>query len=199
MTKDERTNAEIIAEARKVAKLYRGVGHKYGIEKNLELLAERLEQSHAETIRVRDEWHKEIDAREDAEAKLTRRDTLLRHAIQAGRDMHPIYGSTATCKGGVGGQAMTQHCAVLCDNPKHDETKEAWHQVERGFFALDAEKAETTTEWQVFSLVANEWCPTLGEESARGMLREMSEIITDIRCREVTEWHPVSTEGDANV
>lgn len=47
-TEDPRTNAEIIADARKVAKLYRGVGHQYGIEKNLELLAERLEAADKE-------------------------------------------------------------------------------------------------------------------------------------------------------
>jgi len=57
----EPTNAEVVAEARKVAKLYRGVGHQYGIEKNLDLLADRLEAAEAALTRLRanprDEYH----------------------------------------------------------------------------------------------------------------------------------------------
>lgn len=58
----------------------------------------------------------------------------LREAIIAHRNLHPTYGSTAVCGGGVGGQMMTQHCAVTCDNPEHDEAKQAWRAVEKSYF-----------------------------------------------------------------
>lgn len=55
-------------------------------------------------------------------------------AIQAHRDLHPTYGSTAACGGGIGGMTLTEHCAVVCQNPKHDAAKATWHEVEMAYF-----------------------------------------------------------------
>ena len=44
-------------------------------------------------------------------------------------DLHPVYGSTSACGGGIGGQTITTHCAVTCQNPVHDEARVAWDEA----------------------------------------------------------------------
>lgn len=68
-------------------------------------------------------------------------------AIQAHRDLHPTYGSTAACGGGIGGMTLTEHCAVVCQNPKHDAAKAAWHEVEMGYF--ESRRIEQNSEGNV--------------------------------------------------
>jgi hypothetical protein len=55
-------------------------------------------------------------------------DAVLRAAVRelifAGVDMHPVYGNTAACSGGIGGASVTAHCAELCPSPKHDAARE---------------------------------------------------------------------------
>lgn len=53
-------------------------------------------------------------------------DRVLRNYVIAEQRMHRTYGSTAACSGGVGGAALTAHCAHICHNfPAHaDETAE---------------------------------------------------------------------------
>jgi hypothetical protein len=68
----------------------------------------------------------------------------LKRAIIAHRDLHPTYGSTAVCYGGVGGQAITAHCAELCHNPAHGGAKTAWEAIEAEYFA--AIRAASDTE-----------------------------------------------------
>ena len=43
-------------------------------------------------------------------------DRALRNYVVADQRMHTTYGSTGACYGGVGGQAMTPHCAHICGN-----------------------------------------------------------------------------------
>ena len=60
---------------------------------------------------------------------------LVQAAIQAHRDLHVIYGSTSVCGGGIGGQAMTQHCGVTCGyHERHEAENESWYDVERAYF-----------------------------------------------------------------
>lgn len=67
------------------------------------------------------------------------RQEALREAIAAHRNLHLIYGSTATCGGGIGGQMMTQHCGVTCNRGNHDAENAAWEAVEKSYF--DGERA----------------------------------------------------------
>ena len=79
--------------------------------------------------------------RETAETDLLR---LVQAAIQAHRDLHMIYGSTATCGGGIGGQAMTQHCGVTCGYfEQHEADNNRWCDVERAYFR----RQEGDPEW----------------------------------------------------
>lgn len=48
---------------------------------------------------------------------------LVGTILLADADLHRIYGSTSTCGGGIGGQAMTPHCGVVCQLP-HKHIKE---------------------------------------------------------------------------
>lgn len=77
----------------------------------------------------------------------TEKDALLRlvqAAIQTHRDQHKIYGSTAVCSGGIGGAAMTQHCAVTCGyDERHEAENERWYDVERAYFR----RQEGDPEW----------------------------------------------------
>lgn len=46
----------------------------------------------------------------------------VRRFMIAEMNMHKTYGSTATCHGGIGGSALTQHCSHTCNNsPKHEK------------------------------------------------------------------------------
>ena len=38
-------------------------------------------------------------------------------------EIHRSYGSTSVCWGGIGGAAITQHCAWECDNQVHNEAR----------------------------------------------------------------------------
>lgn len=59
----------------------------------------------------------------------------LEAAIMAHRDQHRIYGNTSTCSGGVGGSAMTSHCAVTCPYPERHQTEnDNWYAVETAYF-----------------------------------------------------------------
>lgn len=51
--------------------------------------------------------------------------------VSAELKIHGTLGSTATCYGGVGGQAITSHCSWLCHNPKHDADIEAYENARR--------------------------------------------------------------------
>ncbi|HMU80712.1 MAG TPA: hypothetical protein PKC57_10670 [Microthrixaceae bacterium] len=69
---------------------------------------------------------------------------LVQAAIQAHRDLHVMYGSTAVCGGGIGGAAMTLHCGVTCGyDERHESQNEAWHDVERAYFR----RQEGDPEW----------------------------------------------------
>lgn len=48
----------------------------------------------------------------------------IRELIQADLAMHPVYGNTSACSGGIGGASITAHCAELCPNPTHDAARE---------------------------------------------------------------------------
>ena len=43
--------------------------------------------------------------------------------------MHPVYGSTATWRGGIGGAAMTQGCSFIDPPPHHQKAQEALETV----------------------------------------------------------------------
>lgn len=66
------------------------------------------------------------------EIKRQARREALREAVAVHRAMHTVYGSTAVCHGGIGGAAMTPHCAAICNNPRapHRAEVEAWRLLE---------------------------------------------------------------------
>ena len=65
------------------------------------------------------------------EAKAEARGEALINAVQAHRKLHETYGSTSVCHGGIGGQAMTPHCAEICDNINAHLTEiSAWDALE---------------------------------------------------------------------
>ena len=65
------------------------------------------------------------------EAKAEARGEALIDAVQAHRKLHETYGSTSVCHGGIGGQAMTPHCAEICDNINAHLTEiSAWDALE---------------------------------------------------------------------
>ena len=65
------------------------------------------------------------------EAKAEARGEALINAVQAHRKLHETYGSTSVCHGGIGGQAMTPHCAEICDNTNAHLTEiSAWVALE---------------------------------------------------------------------
>lgn len=66
------------------------------------------------------------------------RQDALREAIIAHRDLHRIYGSTATCGGGIGGAMMTAHCGVVCNRGNHEAENTAWEAVEKSYFDGEA-------------------------------------------------------------
>lgn len=55
----------------------------------------------------------------------------LTEVVQAHRNLHKTYGSTSACRGGIGGQALTSHCAEICYNADaHEKEMEAWQRLE---------------------------------------------------------------------
>jgi hypothetical protein len=68
-------------------------------------------------------------------------------AITIAYDLHPVYGSTATWHGGIGGAAMTQGCSVIDTPPAHEKALEAtelyWRQVLQ---TLDAADVQVVTD-----------------------------------------------------
>ena len=65
------------------------------------------------------------------EAKAEARGEALIDAVQAHRKLHETYGSTSVCHGGIGGWAMTPHCAEICDNINAHLTEiSAWDALE---------------------------------------------------------------------
>lgn len=51
--------------------------------------------------------------------------------IQADLAMHPVYGNTSACSGGIGGASITAHCAELCPSPKHDAARDRHQEALR--------------------------------------------------------------------
>lgn len=66
-----------------------------------------------------------------ADADRAARAEVLGAVVEVFNDLHHTYANTTACWGGVGGQAITPHCAVNCDNPKHEKAQEAWRNVVR--------------------------------------------------------------------
>jgi hypothetical protein len=61
----------------------------------------------------------------------------LGEMIAAHRSLHRLYPSTSACTGGIGGQAMTQHCGVDCENEaKHREDLEKIGRAEQTYLRL---------------------------------------------------------------
>ena len=64
--------------------------------------------------------------------------------VAAEMAMHPVYGSTAVCHGGIGGAAMTQHCIHTCYNfSAHSKEEETYQQSLRAVYNLLDEKVES--------------------------------------------------------
>lgn len=122
-----------------------------------------------------DRWLAQHEAAIRAEA--------LGGALQAHRNLHPTYGSTAGCGGGIGGQVMTQHCAVVCDNPAHDKAREAWYLVERAYFEREHLAAPEVTVEDVARVLGSEQTDR-GEEAPRFSGR----MLHPSQAREIAEY-----------
>lgn len=74
-------------------------------------------------------------AEHDAEVAAKARGEALTEALIAHRDTHKIYGSTSVCYGGIGGQALTKHCAETCTNYEaHHAERIVWDEIAREVF-----------------------------------------------------------------
>lgn len=51
---------------------------------------------------------------------------LLIEVLALDAAIHRTYANTTACWGGIGGQALTGHCSLECDNPKHGEVNKEW-------------------------------------------------------------------------
>jgi hypothetical protein len=97
----------------------------------------------------------EDDLRAEIERLKSLGDELAATVLLLTYDAHPVYGSTATWRGGIGGQAMTQGCSVI-DPPPGAE----WLQLgvtcgpvhmwlrERGELDLEKIKSELISKWK---------------------------------------------------
>ena len=50
-------------------------------------------------------------------------DRLAASVVLLAHEAHPVYGSTTTWRGGIGGQAMTQGCSIIDPPPGADWTQ----------------------------------------------------------------------------
>lgn len=72
-------------------------------------------------------WRAEVERAAAAKA----RGEALIEVVQAHRNLHRAYASTSVCRGGIGGQALTSHCAEICYNAgAHEKEMEAWQRLE---------------------------------------------------------------------
>ena len=84
----------------------------------------------AGNIHAEGEFDRMIAEVERAAAARARGEALI-EVVQAHRDLHKTYGSTSACRGGIGGQALTSHCAEICYNADaHQKEMEAWQKLE---------------------------------------------------------------------
>ena len=84
----------------------------------------------AGNIHAEAEFDRMIAEVERAAAARARGEALI-EVVQAHRDLHKTYGSTSACRGGIGGQALTSHCAEICYNADaHEKEIEAWQKLE---------------------------------------------------------------------
>jgi len=60
---------------------------------------------------------------------VTTAEELLVEVLSLDAAIHRTYPNTAVCWGGVGGNMITHHCALECDNPKHRDEKIAWQRL----------------------------------------------------------------------
>jgi hypothetical protein len=84
-------------------------------------------------------WRAEVERAAAAKA----RGEALIEVVQAHRDLHKTYGSTVACRGGIGGQALTSHCAEICYNAgAHEKELEAWQRLEVEAIDYSSARAE---------------------------------------------------------
>lgn len=82
------------------------------------------------TFETAESYDRMIAEVERAAAARARGEAII-ETVQAHRDLHKTYGSTSACRGGVGGQALTSHCAEICYNAgAHEKEMEAWQRLE---------------------------------------------------------------------
>ena len=60
---------------------------------------------------------------------MTTAEELLIEVLALDATIHRTYPNTAVCWGGIGGQTITDHCSLGCDNPKHSEDNDAWWRL----------------------------------------------------------------------
>ena len=93
----------------------------------------------AGNIHAEAEFDRMIAEVERAAAARARGEALI-EAVQAHRNLHRAYASTSVCRGGIGGQALTSHCAEICYNADaHEKEIEAWQKLE--FEAIEFSRA----------------------------------------------------------
>ena len=96
------------------------------LDQDTEFARSRWEAQIGETESF-DRWLAEVERAAAAQA----RGEALVEIVQAHQNLHMTYGSTAVCRGGIGGQVMTAHCAEICYNADaHEKEMEAWQKLE---------------------------------------------------------------------
>ena len=84
----------------------------------------------AGNIHAEAEFDRMIAEVERAAAARARGEALI-EVVQAHRNLHRAYASTSVCRGGIGGQALTSHCAEICYNADaHEKEMEVWRKLE---------------------------------------------------------------------
>ena len=104
------------------------------------------EQYAAGNIHAEAEFDRMIAEVERAAAARARGEALI-EAVQAHRDLHKTYGSTVACRGGIGGQTLTSHCAEICYNADaHQKEMDAWQKLEVEAIEYSRARAEASRQ-----------------------------------------------------
>lgn len=74
---------------------------------------------------------------------------LVAEFWQAEIEMHPVYGSTSACGGGIGGSTITEHCAHLCQSPKHDAARERFEAARVAIWQWLKEEQKSVSPYSV--------------------------------------------------
>lgn len=134
-----------------------------------------------------DQWLNQVKL----EAAARARGEALVEVVHAHRILHKTYGSTSTCRGGIGRRVLTAHCAEICYNADaHEKELEAWWRLEGE--AVEYSRATKIREGTVVTnrktgvdMVTEIYGIT--DEEIRGLQERMRDLIVEEKTARVVE------------